>query len=328
MVKIFYDKDASLNSIKDKTIAIIGYGNQGRNQALNLRDSGMNVIIGVRQGKSWELALKENFKVYTIDEASKLGDIIHILVPDTTQPEIYNKYIASNLSENKALCFSHGFNIHFKQIVPPSNIDVIMIAPKSPGYLLRQMYLKGFGVPALVAIHQNYTGKAKDIALAIAKALGCTKAGVIETTFKDETESDLIGEQCVLVGGLIELIKNGFEVLVELGYPPELAYFEACNEAKLIMDLIYEKGMTGMLQAVSDTAKHGGLTRGPRVIDKKVKENMRKIAKEVINGKYAKEWIKEDKTGRKNLKRLLNEIEKHQLEIVGKKIRKMAGIEK
>ncbi|MEM3407137.1 MAG: ketol-acid reductoisomerase [Nitrososphaerota archaeon] len=328
MVKIFYDKDASLNSIKDKTIAIIGYGNQGRNQALNLRDSGMNVIIGVRQGKSWELALKENFKVYTIDEASKLGDIIHILVPDTTQPEIYNEYIASNLSENKALCFSHGFNIHFKQIVPPSNIDVIMIAPKSPGYLLRQMYLKGFGVPALVAIHQNYTGKAKDIALAIAKALGCTKAGVIETTFKDETESDLIGEQCVLVGGLIELIKNGFEVLVELGYPPELAYFEACNEAKLIMDLIYEKGMTGMLQAVSDTAKHGGLTRGPRVIDKKVKENMRKIAKEVINGKYAKEWIKEDKTGRKNLKRLLNEIEKHQLEIVGKKIRKMAGIEK
>ncbi|MEM1574595.1 MAG: ketol-acid reductoisomerase [Nitrososphaerota archaeon] len=328
MVKVFYDKDISLDFLKDKTIAIIGYGNQGRNQALNLRDSGIEVIIGVRQGKSWELALKENFKVYNIDEASKIGDIIHILVPDTVQPEIYNKYIASNLSENKALCFSHGFNIHFKQIVPPSNIDVIMVAPKSPGYLLRQMYLKGFGVPALIAVYQNYTGKAKNIALAMAKALGCTKAGVIETTFKDETESDLIGEQCVLVGGLIELIKNGFEVLVELGYPPELAYFEACNEAKLIMDLIYEKGITGMLQAVSDTAKHGGLTRGPRVIDKKVKENMRKIAKEVINGKYAKEWIKEDRSGRKNLKRLLNEIEKHPLERVGKKIRKMAGIEK
>jgi ketol-acid reductoisomerase len=203
-----------------------------------------------------------------------------------------------------------------------------MVAPKSPGYLLRQMYIKGFGVPALIAVHQNYTGKAKNIALAMAKALGCAKAGVIETTFKDETESDLIGEQCVLVGGLIELIKNGFEVLVELGYPPELAYFEACNEAKLIMDLIYEKGLTGMLQAVSDTAKHGGLTRGPRVIDKRVKENMRKIAKEVINGKYAKEWIIEDKTGRKNLKKLLKEIEKHPLEIIGKKIRKMAGIEK
>lgn len=328
MVKVFYDKDISLDSIKDKIIAIIGYGNQGRNQALNLRDSGIEVIIGARKGESWDLALKENFKVYTIDEASKLGDIIHILVPDTVQPEIYNKYIASNLSENKALCFSHGFNIHFKQIIPPSNIDVIMIAPKSPGYLLRQMYLKGFGVPALIAIHQNYTSKAKDIALAMAKALGCARAGVIETTFKDETESDLIGEQCVLVGGLIELIKNGFEVLIELGYPPELAYFEACNEAKLIMDLIYEKGITGMLQAVSDTAKHGGLTRGPRVIDKRVKENMRKIAEEVINGKYAKEWINEDKTGRKNLKRLLNEIEKHPLEIVGKKIRKMAGIEK
>jgi len=328
MVKVFYDKDISLDSIKDKIIAIIGYGNQGRNQALNLRDSGIEVIIGARKGESWDLALKENFKVYTIDEASKLGDIIHILVPDTVQPEIYNKYIASNLSENKALCFSHGFNIHFKQIIPPSNIDVIMIAPKSPGYLLRQMYLKGFGVPALIAIHQNYTSKAKDIALAMAKALGCARAGVIETTFKDETESDLIGEQCVLVGGLIELIKNGFEVLIELGYPPELAYFEACNEAKLIMDLIYEKGITGMLQAVSDTAKHGGLTRGPRVIDKRVKENMRKIAEEVINGKYAKEWINEDNTGRKNLKRLLNEIEKHPLEIVGKKIRKMAGIEK
>lgn len=328
MVKIFYDKDISLDLIKDKTIAIIGYGNQGRNQALNLRDSGIEVIIGARKGKSWELALKENFKVYTIDEASKIGDIIHILIPDTIQPEIYNKYIASNLSENKALCFSHGFNIHFKQIIPPSNIDVIMVAPKSPGYLLRQMYLKGFGVPALVAIHQNYTGNAKNIVLAMAKALGCARAGVIETTFKDETESDLIGEQCVLVGGLIELIKNGFEVLVELGYPPELAYFEACNEAKLIMDLIYEKGIIGMLQAVSDTAKHGGLTRGPRVIDKRVKENMRKIAKEVINGKYAKEWIKEDKTGRKNLKNLLNEIKKHPLEIVGKKIRKMAGIEK
>ena len=328
MVRVFYDKDISLDSIKDKTIAIIGYGNQGRNQALNLRDCGIEVIIGVRQGESWKLALKEKFKVYSIDEASNIGDIIHVLIPDTAQPEVYNKYIAPNLSENKILCFSHGFNIHFKQIVPPSNIDVIMVAPKGPGYLLRQMYLKGFGVPALIAVHQNYTSKAKDIALAMAKALGCAKAGVIETTFKDETESDLIGEQCVLVGGLIELIKNGFEILVELGYPPELAYFEACNEAKLIMDLIYEKGLTGMLQAVSDTAKHGGLTRGPRVIDKRVKENMRKIAKEVINGKYAEEWIKEDKTGRKNLKHLLNEIEKHPLEVVGKKIRKMASIEK
>ena len=329
MVKVFYDKDVSLKPLKDRVIAVIGYGNQGRNQALNFRDSGVKVIIGAREGgRSWRLASEEGFEVYTISEAAKRGDIIHILIPDPVQPEVYAKHIAAHLSEGKALGFSHGFNIHFKQIVPPPDVDVIMVAPKGPGFLVRRMYLDGFGVPALIAVHQDYTGKAKETVLAMAKALGCTRAGVIETTFKDETESDLIGEQCVLVGGLIELIKKGFEVLVELGYPPELAYFEACNEAKLIMDLIYERGLTGMLYAVSDTAKHGGLTRGPRVIDDRVKENMRKVAEEVRSGKYAEEWIKEDASGRPTLKKLLAEIEKHPLEVVGKKIRKMAGIEK
>ncbi len=329
MVKIFRDEDVSLEPLKDKTLAIIGYGSQGRNQALNFRDSGLNVIIGVRRdGKSWSLASEDGFKVYDIAEASKLGDIVHILIPDTAQPEVYAKYIAPNISEGKTLGFSHGFNIHFKRIIPPPNVDVIMVAPKSPGHLLRRMYLEGFGVPALTAVYQNYTGNAREVVLAMAKALGCTKAGVIETTFKDETESDLIGEQCVLVGGLIELIMKGFEVLVELGYPPELAYFEACNEAKLIMDLIYERGITGMLQAVSDTAKHGGLTRGPRVLDDRVKENMRRVAEEVISGKYAEEWIREDAAGRPNLKRLLMRIEQHPLEVVGRSIRRMAGIEK
>lgn len=329
MVKVFHDEDVSLEPLRGKTLAIIGYGSQGRNQALNFRDSGLDVIIGVRRdGKSWKLASEDGFKVYEISEASKFGDIIHILIPDTTQPEVYAKHIASNISEGKALGFSHGFNIHFKQIIPPSNVDVIMVAPKSPGHLLRRMYLEGFGVPALTAVYQDYSGKAREVALAMAKALGCTRAGVIETSFKHETESDLIGEQCVLVGGLIELIMKGFEVLVELGYPPELAYFEACNEAKLIMDLIYERGITGMLQAVSDTAKHGGLTRGPRVLDERVKENMRRVAEEVISGKYAEEWIKEDAAGRPNFKRLLMRIEQHPIEAVGRSIRRMAGIEK
>ncbi|MEM1558043.1 MAG: ketol-acid reductoisomerase [Candidatus Bathyarchaeia archaeon] len=328
-VKVFHDEDASLEPLKGRTIAVIGYGSQGRNQALNFRDSGLNVIVGVRRdGRSWRLASEDGFKVYEIPEASRLGDIVHILIPDTAQPEVYAEQIAPYISEGKALGFSHGFNIHFKRIVPPSNVDVIMVAPKSPGHLLRRMYLEGFGVPALVAVHQDYSGKARETVLAMAKALGCTRAGVIETSFKDETESDLIGEQCVLVGGLIELIMKGFEVLVELGYPPELAYFEACNEAKLIMDLIYERGITGMLQAVSDTAKHGGLTRGPRVLDERVKENMRRVAEEVISGKYAEEWVKEDAAGRPNLKRLLMEIERHPLEVVGRSIRRMAGIEK
>jgi ketol-acid reductoisomerase len=329
MVKVYLEKDASLNPLKDKTIAVIGYGSQGHAQAQNMRDSGLNVIVGLRsEGESWERAKKDGFKVYKISEATKKADVIFVLVPDMVQPDIYKQSIAPYLSEGKTLDFAHGFNIRFKQIVPPKNVDVIMVAPKSPGIRLRETYQSDFGVPALVAVYQNPSGKAMETALAVAKALGSTRAGVIETTFKDETESDLIGEQTVLVGGLIELIKNGFEVLVENGYPAELAYFEACNEAKLIMDLIYQKGFIGMLRAVSDTAKYGGLIVGPKVVDSHVKENMKKAVKAVQDGSFAKEWIEDHKSGEKKLKALMDEIEKHPLEQVGKTIRKTSGIEK
>ncbi|MEM1607059.1 MAG: ketol-acid reductoisomerase [Candidatus Bathyarchaeia archaeon] len=329
MVKIYFDKDADINVIKDKVIAVIGYGSQGCAQAQNMRDSGLKVIIGVRPGgDSWRRAKEDGFEVYSISDAASIGDIIFMLVPDMVQPTIYKESVAPNLSEGKVLDFAHGFNIHFGQIIPPKNVDVIMVAPKSPGPRLRETYLSGFGVPALIAVHQDYSGRAKSIALAVAKALGCTRAGVIETTFRDETESDLIGEQTVLVGGLIELIKKGFEVLVECGYPPELAYFEACNEAKLIMDLIYQRGITGMLKAVSDTAKYGGLTVGPKVIDEHVKENMRRAARDVQSGKFAREWIAEHEAGEKTLRELMSEIEKHPIEKVGAFIRRMSGLEK
>jgi ketol-acid reductoisomerase len=329
MVKVYFDKDATLEPLKDKTIAVIGYGSQGHAQAQNMKGSGLNVIVGLRPGgKSWNQAKKDGFKVYPVSEAAAKADLIFILIPDMAQPEVYKKSIEPHLKEGKALDFAHGFNIRFKEIVPPKNVDVIMVAPKSPGIRLRETYQSGFGVPALIAVQQDFTGKAKAKALAVAKALGCTKAGVIETTFKDETESDLIGEQTVLVGGLIELIKNGFEVLVENGYPPELAYFEACNEAKLIMDLIYQKGIIGMLRAVSDTAKYGGLTVGPKVIDKHVKENMRKAVKGVQDGSFAKEWVEEHKSGEKKLKAIMDKIEQHPLEKVGQLIRKTSGIEK
>ena len=328
MVNIYYDKDANLEILKDETIAVIGYGSQGRNQALNMRDSGLNVIIGCRPGKSWELAEREGFKVYSIDEASKKGSIIYFLIPDMVHRQVYEKYVKDNLSEGKTLCFSHGFSIHYKLIQPPSYVDVIMVAPKGPGPIVRENFIKGSGVPALIAVHQDFSGRAKEKALAIAKAIGATRMGVIETTFKDETESDLIGEQTVLVGGLMELIKSGFEVLVEAGYPPELAYFEACNEAKLIIDLIYTGGLTGMLKAVSDTAKYGGLTVGPKIIDEHVKENMRRAVENVKNGSFAKEWISEYENGAPTLKKLMKEIEAHPLEVVGRKMRKLAGLEK
>jgi len=325
MVKVYYDADVGLEPIKRKTIAVIGYGSQGRAQAQNLRDSGLNVLVGLRLGgNSWSMAEKDGFRVYPIPEAAKRGDIVHMLIPDLVQPAVYRDQVENHMTKGKALGFSHGFNIHFKQIIPPPDVDVVMVAPKAPGLRLRETYLDNFGVPALVAVYQNPSGRAKEVALAMAKALGCTRAGVLETTFREETESDLIGEQTVLVGGLIELIKNGFEVLVEAGYQPELAYFEACNEAKLIMDLIYRSGFVGMLRAVSDTAKYGGLTVGPKVIDAHVKENMRKAVKYVQSGQFAKEWIEKKGT----LDTLMKEIEEHQIEKVGKFIRKTAGIEK
>lgn len=329
MAKVYYDVDASLDPLKEKTIAVIGYGSQGHAQAQNMRDSGLNVILGLRpRGTSWSKAKGDGFKVYPISEAAEKGDIVHMLIPDLAQPIVYRDYVAQHMTRGRTLGFSHGFNIHFKQIVPPPYIDVVMVAPKSPGFKLREMYLNGFGVPALIAVYQDYSGQAKRIALAMAKGVGCTRAGVLETTFKEETESDLIGEQTVLVGGLIELIKKGFEVLVEAGYQPELAYFEACNEAKLIMDLIYQGGFVGMLKAVSDTAKYGGLTVGPKVIDDHVKENMRKVVEFVQSGKFAEEWVKKSGEGRGVLNTLMKEIGEHQIEKVGRFIRKTAGIEK
>jgi ketol-acid reductoisomerase len=329
MTKVYYDKDVNLEPLKNKTVALIGYGSQGQAQAQNMQVSGIHVILGLRpNGASWKTAKKEGFEVYPISEASQKADIVHMLVPDLEQPAIFKNQIASHMAEGKVLGFSHGFNIHFKQIIPPSSVDVIMVAPKSPGRRVRETYLDGFGVPALVAVYQNPSGQAMKIALAMAKSTGCTRAGVLVTTFKEETESDLIGEQTVLVGGLIELIKNGFEVLVEAGYQPELAYFEACNEAKLIMDLIYQRGFAGMLKAVSDTAKYGGLTVGPKIIDAHVKENMRKAAKLVQNGEFAKQWMKKGSNVQETLEALMKPIEEHQIEKVGKFIRKTAGIEK
>ncbi len=329
MAKVYYDSDVSLEPLKGKTVAVIGYGSQGQAQAKNMKDSGVNVILGLRpDGSSWKAAKDYGFEVYSVPEAVQKADIVHMLIPDLQQPTVYTSQVAPYMAEGKALCFSHGFNIHFKQIVPPPYVDVIMVAPKSPGPRLRETYLEGFGVPALVAVYQNPSGQAMETALAIAKSLGCTRAGVLETTFKEETETDLVGEQAVLVGGLIELIKKGFEVLVEAEYQPELAYFEVCNEAKLIMDLIYQKGFVGMLRAVSDTAKYGGLTVGPKVIDDHVKANMEKVVKTVQSGEFAEDWVGKGGRAKEVLDALIKEVESHQIESVGKFIRKMAGIEK
>jgi ketol-acid reductoisomerase len=326
-MKVYYDEDVSLDVLEKELVAVIGYGIQGRAQALNLRDSGLKVIVGLRPGPSWDKARSEGFEVHPIPEATNMGTVILMLIPDMVQASVYESQIARYMDEGKALCFAHGFNIHFKLIKPPKNIDVIMVAPKAPGALLRENFLKGSGVPALVAVYQDFSGSAKEKALAIAKAIGCTRVGVIETSFKDETESDLVGEQTVLVGGLMELLKKGFEVLVEEGYPPELAYFEACNEAKLIMDLIYKSGITGMLRSVSETARYGGLTVGPKVINGHVKERMRKAVEQVKSGKFAEEWIKEYKRGAPTLDALLKQVEQHPLEVIGKRIRRMAKLE-
>ena len=327
MIKIYYDKDVDSSALAGKTVAVIGYGNQGHAQANNMRDSGLTVILGLRpKGPSWKQAEIDGFKPLTIAEATKKADVIHMLIPDTAQPSVYHEQITPNLSPGKTLGFAHGFNIHFKTIIPPTNIDVVMVAPKAPGLSVREMYVNNFGVPGLIAVQQDHTGRAKQTALAMAKALGCTKAGVIETVFKDETESDLIGEQIVLVGGLMELIKNGFEVLVDFGYAPELAYFEACNEAKLIIDQIYRNGIIGMLKAVSDTAKWGGMSVGKKIIDSHVRQNMEKAAESVRNGDFAKEWLAEDAKGRPNMNAMLKEWANHPLEIVGEKMRKMSGV--
>lgn len=324
MAKIYYDKDADLKHIQGKTVAIIGYGSQGHAHALNLKDSGINVVIGLRpDSHSKAAAEKEGLKVVDTAEAAKLGDIIMILAPDTSQPDIYEKSITPNLKAGKSIAFAHGFNIRYQQIDPPKDVDVWMIAPKSPGHLVRRVYTQGGGTPCLMAIHQDATGNAKNVALAYAKGIGGTQAGVLETTFTEETETDLFGEQVVLCGGLSELIRSGYETLVQAGYQPELAYFECLHEVKLITDLIYEKGITGMRDSISTTAEYGDVTRGKRIINSHVRENMKKILSEIQDGSFAKEWIEENKQGCPNFTKLTEEQKKHPIEEVGKELRQM-----
>jgi ketol-acid reductoisomerase len=322
MAKIYYEKDADLNALKNKTVAIIGYGNQGHAQALNLRDSGVKVIIGLVKDPSWSEAEKAGFKVMSIPEAAKAGDIIHMLIPDEVQADVY-KDIAPNLTKGKALAFSHGFNIRFKRIIPPKDVDVFMVAPKGPGHRVREVYQEGFGVPALVAVAQDTTGNAKKIALAFAKGIGATRAGVIETTFEEETETDLFGEQVDLCGGCAEMIKASFETLVKNGYQPEIAYFEVLHELKLITDMIQSGGIENMWAKVSNTAEYGGRTRGRLIITEESRRNMQKILDDIKSGKFAQEWMAEGKNGLPNLKRMREEGKKHQIEIVGAQLRKM-----
>lgn len=324
MAKIYYDDDANLDVIKDKKIAVIGFGSQGHAHALNLKDSGLDVVVGLREGsKSWSEVESKGLTCLTIEEAAEASDIVMMLIPDTHQKKVYEEKIKSGLKEGNALFFAHGFNIHFKQIVPEPYVDVVMVAPKGPGHLVRRMFEKGIGVPALLAVYQDATGKAKEIGLAYAKALGSTKAGLIETTFKEETETDLFGEQCVLCGGTTELIKAGFDTLVEAGYQPEIAYFECLHELKLIVDLIYESGISGMRYSISDTAEYGDMTRGKRIITQETRAEMRRILEEITSGKFAREWIAENEAGCPNFNRMREEEKKHLIEEVGKKLRAM-----
>jgi len=319
----YFEQDADLSVLNGKTVAVIGYGSQGRGQSLNLRDSGVSVIVGLRPGKSWQKAVEEGFQVFSVSEAVKRADIVQILLPDEHQGAIYRAEIHSHLREGMCLSFSHGFNIHFGQIVPPATVDVIMIAPKGPGSMVRRTYEEGKGVPALIAIHQDVTGKAKDLALAYAKGIGATRAVVLETSFREETETDLFGEQTVLCGGVTSLIKAGFETLVDAGYAPEMAYLEILHELKLIVDLIYEGGFTKMRNAISNTAQYGDLTRGPRVIGPEVYEAMQEILTEIQSGEFAREWILENMVNRPVFNALTKEDEEHLIEDVGKDLRSL-----
>ena len=321
--KMYYEKDADLKHLSGKTVAIIGYGSQGHAQAQNLRDSGVEVVVSELEGSTnWKIAKEHGFSPLRAEEAAKRGDVIQLLVPDTVQPMIYRNAIAPYLSAGKALMFSHGFNIHYRCIEPPKDVDVFMIAPKGPGHLVRSEFEKGGGVPCLVAIEQNATGKALDIALAYAKGIGGTRAGVIETTFREETETDLFGEQVCLCGGVSELVKSAFETLVAAGYQEEIAYFECLHELKLIVDLFYQGGLTWMRYSVSDTAEYGDLTRGKRVISDDVRKAMREILSEIQDGTFAREWILENQAGCPVLKRKRILERESAIERVGRRLRK------
>jgi ketol-acid reductoisomerase len=324
MAKIYYEKDAKLELLKGKKIGIIGFGSQGHAHAQNLRDSGCQVLVAeAKDTEGWKSAKKAGFKVTDAATVAGEANIIVMLVPDTLQPKVYREAIQKELSSGKMLMFAHGFNIHFGQILPPANVDVTMIAPKCPGHMLRRLYTEGSGAPALVAVQQDASGKARNIALAYARGLGCAKAGVLETTFAEETETDLFGEQTVLCGGVTSMVKAGFETLVEAGYQPEIAYFECFHELKLIVDLMYQGGLTYMRYSVSDTAEYGDYTRGPRIIDELTKDRMRQILAEIQTGSFAREWILENQAGRPVYNALRKMDAEHQIEIVGKKLRSM-----
>lgn len=322
-VTMYYEQDADSNVLKGKTVAVIGYGSQGHAQAQNLRDSGIKVIIGLRPGKSFTQAQNDGFDVYPVAEAAKLADLVQILLPDETQAKVYKDEIEPNLKKNATLVFSHGFNIHFGQITPAADVDVIMIAPKSPGHLVRRTYVEGFGVPGLIAVHQDATGQAHAIGLAYAKGIGCTRAGVIETSFKEETETDLFGEQAVLCGGVTALIKAGFETLVEAGYAPEMAYFECLHEMKLIVDLIYEGGMAKMRDSISNTAEYGDYVTGPRIVTDETKKEMKRVLSDIQQGKFARDFILENQSGRAFLTATRRNEAAHEIEVVGGRLREM-----
>ncbi|MFZ2330074.1 MAG: ketol-acid reductoisomerase [Atribacterota bacterium] len=325
MAKIYYDKDADKSYLEGKCVAVIGYGSQGKGQALNLRDSGINVVVGLKEnGASWAKALNDGFKVDTIEKATRQADIVQILIPDEVQPQTCSaNRILENLKEGDTLMFSHGFNIHYKQIVPPEYVDVIMVAPKGPGAIVRREFVQGRGVPNLIAVYQDYTGHAKDTALAFSQAIGGTRAGVIETTFQEETETDLFGEQAVLCGGIVSLIQAGFDTLVEAGYQPEVAYFECLNEMKLIVDLIYSGGITHMRNSVSNTANYGDLRSGKRIITEETRKEMKKLLEEVQNGTFARDWLLENQVGRPFFNAMREKEAGFLIEKVGEQVRAM-----
>ncbi|MDR3616396.1 MAG: ketol-acid reductoisomerase [Candidatus Obscuribacterales bacterium] len=321
MTKMFWEKDANTNALQGKTVAVIGYGSQGRAHAMNLRDSGVNTVVGAREGgKAWKQSTEDGFKPVSPAEAAKQADLVALLCPDMAQPESYKNDVEPNLKKGATVLFAHGFNIHYKEIAPRPDMDVVLIAPKGPGALVRRQYEEGKGVPCLIAVHQDATGKAFETALAYAHGIGGTKGGVIETTFPEETETDLFGEQAVLCGGTRELVLAGFETLVEAGYQPEIAYFEVMHELKLIVDLLYEGGFAKMHEFISETAKYGDFSRGPKVIDAHVKNNMKAVLTEIQDGTFAKEWIAESKT-RKNYQAAWDKTKAHPIEATGKNLR-------
>ncbi|MEB9819754.1 ketol-acid reductoisomerase [Bacillus cereus] len=322
-MKTYYEKDANVELLQGKTVAVIGYGSQGHAQAQNLRDSGVEVVVGVRPGKSYEVAKADGFEVMSVSEAVRTAQVVQMLLPDEQQAHVYKSEVEENLREGQMLLFSHGFNIHFGQINPPSYVDVAMVAPKSPGHLVRRVYQEGNGVPALVAVHQDATGTALHVALAYAKGVGCTRAGVIETTFQEETETDLFGEQAVLCGGVTALVKAGFETLTEGGYRPEFAYFECLHELKLIVDLMYEGGLTNMRHSISDTAEFGDYVTGSRIVTDETKKEMKRVLTEIQQGEFAKKWILENQAGRPTYNAMKKAEQNHQLEKVGAELREM-----